>query len=70
MIRTYGDACNPVTGTIESRIWSEAFVQREPDYFDAEEPAEKSPAELNVVNARFGRRFRIVSFRWLTSADL
>ncbi len=70
VIRTYGDACNPVTGTIESRIWSEAFVQREPDYFDAEEPAEKSPAELNVVNARFGRRFRIVSFRWLTSADL
>jgi type II secretory pathway pseudopilin PulG len=70
VIRTYGDACNPVTGTIGSRVWSEAFVQREPEYFDASEAAEKPSSELNPANARFGRRFRIVSFRWLTSADL
>jgi hypothetical protein len=70
VIRTYGDACNPVTGTIGSRVWSEACVQREPEYFDAGEAAEKPLSELNPVNARFGRRFRIVSFRWLTSADL
>lgn len=70
VIRTYGDACNPVTGTLESRAWSEALVQREPDYFDAGDAAEKTPSELNAVNTRLGRRFRIVSFRWLTSADL
>lgn len=70
VIRTYGDASNPITGTIDSRIWSEAVVQREPEYFDAREAAEKPPSELNAVNARFGRRFRIVSFRWLTLADL
>jgi hypothetical protein len=70
VIRTYGDTFNPVTGATEGRAWSEALVQRLPEYCDAANPAETPPEGLNAVNARLGRRFRIVSFRWLTRADI
>lgn len=70
VIRTYGDAFNPVTGATEGRAWSEALVQRLPGYFDPADPEETPPLRLNPVNARFGRRFKIVSFRWLTRSDI
>ena len=67
-IRTYGDVANPATGDIEGRAWCEAVVQRTPDYVDstpaADKPAPGSPAES------FGRRYQIVSFRWLNADDI
>jgi hypothetical protein len=69
-IRTYGDVRNPVTNTITGRAWCEAVVQRTPDYIDpAATDATATPA-TNTPNATFGRRYRIVSFRWLTPADI
>ncbi|MES1166365.1 MAG: hypothetical protein ABUL68_00040, partial [Pseudomonadota bacterium] len=70
VIRTYGDTFNPVTGATEGRAWLEALVQRLPDYCDAADPAETPREGLNPANARLGRRFKMVSFRWLTRADI
>ena len=80
VIRAYGEALNPTTSTasapvIEGRAWCEAIVQRVPDYFDPTaatgDAAEIAPAALvNPINTTLGRRFKIVSFRWLTRSDI
>ena len=71
IIRTYGEAVNPATGVAEGRAWCEATVQRIPDYVDPAEDAAVPPAALNnPVNQTYGRRFKVVSFRWLTRSDI
>ena len=71
VIRTYGEAVNPVTGNTEGRAWAEATVQRTPEYFDPADDATLAPADLTrEANKTYGRRFKVVSFRWLTRADL
>ncbi len=68
-IRSYGDTANPATGNVEARAWCEAVVQRLPDYVD---PAGDDPADLPTATANtdFGRRYQIVSFRWLSPDDI
>jgi hypothetical protein len=78
-IRAYGEAVNPATNATEGRAWCEALVQRVPEYFDPptgngdltgdapEVLPESLTSPLNLAN---GRRFRILSFRWLTQPDL
>ena len=72
VIRTYGESVNPVTGATEGRAWCEATVQRVPDYFDTTNAAELAPTDpaFTSINQSFGRRFKIVSFRWLTRSDI
>ena len=70
VIRTYGEAVNPATGATEGRAWAEATVQRTPEYFDSTDDATVAPADLTAINQTYGRRFKVVSFRWLTRADL
>ena len=65
LIRTYGEVRNPTTGNVESRAWIEAVVQRTPDLFDASQPPETSLSAMNATNQNFGRRFQVISFRWL-----
>ena len=83
-IRCYGDSSEG--GRVLARAWCEATVQRMPDYMDARDTRSKwlraddgSPvtvsnagAELMLtpINLRFGRRFEIISFRWLSSASV
>jgi hypothetical protein len=63
LIRVYGDSRNPVTTDIESRAWGEALVQRVPETVD--------PADNQITPAQpFGRRFKVISFRWLSSNDI
>ncbi len=69
-IRAYGDTVNPVTGDVGGRAWCEAMVQRQPDYFDPSQPAEAAPDTLNPLNQTYGRRFRVVFFRWLAPAEI
>ncbi len=69
-LRAYGDVANPATGTIEGRAWCEAIVQRLPDYFDSTQPPETPPTELNPANQAYGRRFKVVDFRWMSHADI
>ncbi|MFH1496349.1 MAG: hypothetical protein ABII82_00860, partial [Verrucomicrobiota bacterium] len=70
VIRTYGDAQNPVTGAVEGRAWCEATVQRVPDLI-----ADPTAPTTDVISPDpaahpFGRAFKIISFRWLTSSDI
>ena len=76
-IRTYGEVVNPVLAAtdpnyITGRAWCEAVVQRLPDYVDSDsDPAETAPADLTSdQNRTFGRKFQIVSFRWLSPHDI
>lgn len=70
VVRAYGEAVNPATRRTEARAWCEATVQRVPGYFDSSQSEETLPAALNALNQRHGRRFRVVSFRWLTRYDI
>lgn len=62
VVRTYGEAVNPVTGVVDGRAWCEATVQRIPTPVDS--------ADIIQPSLPFGRRFQIVSFRWLTPEDI
>jgi type II secretory pathway pseudopilin PulG len=66
-IRGYGDTTDP-NGKILSRAWCEAVVQRIP------EPIEPDATGLNSARTGKpgdpGRRFVIVSFRWLDSEEV
>ena len=68
-IRAYGDVQNPATSKREAQTWCEAVVQRLPDYMETTLAATGTPA-AGSNNEKFGRRFRIISFRWLTSSDI
>ena len=72
-IRTYGDATGK-TGTTHARAYLEAIVQRTPEYMenpDGKQPPDIAPENdpenrtLTPVNQYFGRRYRIISIRWL-----
>ena len=71
VIRTYGEAVNTATGATEGKAWCEATVQRIPDYFDPSDDANVAPADItSTLNQNLGRRFKVVSFRWLTRSDI
>ncbi|MDR2430324.1 MAG: hypothetical protein LBD14_05505 [Puniceicoccales bacterium] len=67
VIRAYGDAKNKTGSATSSKAWLEAVVQRVPEYLDATQPADETAAG---INRRFGRRFHIVSLRWLSPDEL
>lgn len=69
LIRAYGEVSNPVTGDIEGKAWCEAVVQRQPDYVGSSADAWTIPAAGSDAE-RFGRRFQVVGFRWLTPTDI
>ncbi|GAA5117207.1 hypothetical protein GCM10023212_05480 [Luteolibacter yonseiensis] len=66
-VRAAGDARDG-NGNITARAWCEAVVQRLPEYVDTTETAESVP--ILPVNINFGRRFAIVSFRWLNESEI
>ncbi len=68
VIRAYGNTLNRSNGAVESEVWCEAIAQRLPEYVDPSEAPHTAPALAENVN--FGRRFRIVSFRWLSPDEL
>lgn len=51
---------------------AKGIVQRMPEYVDPADAPETALASLDPggVNATFGRRFIIKSFRWLNSSEL
>ncbi len=68
-VRAYGESVNPVNETVNSQAWCEAVVQRMPDYVeDSLNPAD-TPAD-GTLSQRFGRQYKIVSFRWLSPSDI
>jgi hypothetical protein len=46
-------------------------VQRTSDYLDPQDASYKNPTELAfATNKTFGRRYEIVSFRWLSNSEI
>jgi hypothetical protein len=81
VIRCYGDATiTPGSETTEASTWIEAIVQRSPEFCDASQPPETEVSDptnsenpnpkLTSVNRVLGRRFKIVSFRYLRPEQL
>lgn len=62
LVRAYGEAINAMTGT-SSKAYCEAIVQR------TTEPVDPTDDEL-APQSEFGRKFKVISFRWLTPAEI
>ena len=68
-IRAHGDARDD-RGKIIARAVCEAVVQRTRNYIDPKESADLATPATSKLNKSFGRRFEIVSFRWLNSSEI
>ncbi|MDB4332720.1 hypothetical protein N9969_03350, partial [Akkermansiaceae bacterium] len=67
-IRTYGES-RDINGKILARAWCEATVQRTP------EPVVPDKYDINPEpptgdQVDFGRRFKIIGFRWMTPQEI
>jgi Tfp pilus assembly protein PilX len=69
VIRAYGDVQNPTTSAVEAKAWCEAIVQRLPDYVETTVNPWATPAAASASGI-FGRRFKVISFRWLSASDI
>jgi hypothetical protein len=68
-IRAHGDARDK-DGNIVSRAVCEAVVRRSRDYLDPKDAADLANAPAAPLNKTFGRRFEMVSFRWLSPSEI
>ncbi len=68
-IRSYGDSRDKA-GNILAKAWCEATVRRTRDFIDPSDAADSVDAPANEANIRFGRRYAIVSFRWLSPGEV
>ena len=69
-IRAYGEALD-ANGDITARAWCEASVRRTRDFIDpGGDCADITHAPRQAVNRTFGRRFIILSFRWLNPNEI
>jgi hypothetical protein len=69
-IRCYGEARDSGGRTIASSV-CEAVVQRVPDYLDTTDAPETATTALTQnVNKNFGRRFQVLTFRWLAPNEV
>ena len=66
-IRTYGECLSSATGKVLARAWCEAKVQRFPDPLD---PGVDALKELSNPSSPYGRKFRMISFRWLNPDEI
>ena len=58
-------------GNVLARAWCEAEVQRIPAYLDASDDAHLDQDSLtSPSNQKYGRRFVITQFRWLSSNQI
>ena len=70
IIRTYGEASNPVTGA-SAAVYLEAMVQQVPEFVDAVDAPETEIADLvSSINGNFGRQFKIVNLRYLDPSEI
>jgi hypothetical protein len=68
-IRAYGDARDSA-GKVIATATCEAVIRRSRDYIDPADSAETLGNPVRLVNQTFGRRYQILSFRWLNPAEV
>ena len=68
VIRACGAKTNSAGTTVIAKAYCEAVVQRSPNYVDSSQDM-NTPA-AGTINTTHGRRFEIVSFRWLSSSEI
>jgi hypothetical protein len=77
-IRAYGDARDATGNTVKARAVCEATIRRSRDFVDVADDAVIADLSINqgklpdrkAANKIFGRRFEIVSFRWLADTEI
>lgn len=70
VIRSYGEKTNATGTTVIARAWCEAVVRRDARFIDPTDEPNKATSQLNQLNLKFGRRFEIISFRWLSPSEV
>jgi hypothetical protein len=65
-VRCYGDVKDELTDEVIAKAWGEAVVQRLPEKVNGTDAVLGDP----VAGTSFGRRFRIVDFRWLSEDEI
>jgi hypothetical protein len=68
-IRAYGDA-RDAAGNIIARATCEATVRRTRDYVDPSDAPDITTLPKAAANITFGRRYQIISFRWLNNTEI
>lgn len=69
-IRTCGESLDG-NGKVVARAYCEAVIQRRSDYLDPRDPSHFTPTELaQPSNQIFGRRYQMISFRWLSANEI
>jgi len=70
-VRAYGNLgfSDDASGR-EKGAYCELIVQRLPEYVDADNAPSDRGTELSPVNQSFGRRFKILRFRWMRESQL
>ncbi|GHB93424.1 hypothetical protein GCM10007047_06090 [Cerasicoccus arenae] len=71
IIRAYGESGGGFDGVPSAGVWCEAIVQRLPDYIGPEDnDAWDEINGLSSTNQKFGRRFVVVGFHWLSEDEI
>ena len=68
-IRAYGEA-RAADGTVQARAWCEATVSRDREFIDAADEADLTTPPANPMNVAYGRRFKVLTFRWLNADEV
>ena len=68
-VRSYGESVD-VNGNVMARAWCEATVQRTPEPMLPDQETGMNPRDPQGSETDFGRRFQIVSFRWLNADEV
>lgn len=73
VIRAYGESRNG-SNQITARAYCEAVIQRFPEYVDPANSYDDDPGDngnlLTDLNQVFGRKMKMISFRWLSPAEV
>lgn len=70
VIRGYGESRDS-QGNVTARAWCEATVERDAAFVNSAETPETALVSLSdPINRKMGRRFKLISFRWLNADEI
>lgn len=68
-IRAYGEHVDE-SGEVTARAWCEAVVKRTRDFCDELDSPDLIDPPASDISKEFGRRYQMISFRWLNSEEI